>query len=103
MKETTITEKDIGDVITSIYDSSQRELLDKTEVELEEYWFFLYDKNASLEANLYNFYDMLDLYKSFCRRWEVAKGGTCCVVERVRDKYLMPKIEQLAKDIQEAA
>lgn len=39
------------------------------------------------------------LYAHFCEKWEEQKNGRCCVVERVRDKYLMPKIKEFLKAI----
>ena len=94
-----VTEKDIGNVITSMMKSFDDELFQKTEAELEENWFFKWDDKASLEWNTYQFHDLLKLYSSFCRRWEEKHNGSCCVVERVRDKYLMPKIRQFVKQI----
>ena len=89
----------IGRVFTSMHDVFSTELFAKTEAELEEYWFFKFDHKIALEHNLYKFHDLLDLYGDFCRRWEEHHNGSCCVVERVRDKYLMPKIRQMVKDI----
>jgi hypothetical protein len=94
-----VTEKDIGDVLTSMATRFDDELFQKTEAEREENWFFKWDDSASLEWNTYQFHDMLTLYGSFCSRWEERHNGTCCVVERVRDKYLMPKIKQFIGQI----
>lgn len=96
-----VTKEDIGKAIESIAEKFHSELMSKTEEELEEYWFFKYDSEASLAWNMYSFFDMLHLYRSHVRRWEEGKNGTCCVVERVRDKYLMPKIEKFAEQIME--
>jgi len=93
-KEISITEEDIGSVILSLADRFKSELMSKTEEELEDCWFFKWEEKASLEQNLYEFHSNLTLYGNFCRRWEEAKNGSCCVVERVRDKYLMPKIRE---------
>ncbi len=86
------TAKDIETVITSLAVKVDGDLQSKTEAELEEYWFFQWDDSLSIEWNLYQFHDLLDLYKRQCQRWEEYHNGMCCVVERVRDKYLMPKI-----------
>ena len=96
---TTVTEEDIKNTIVSIHNAFEKELYDKSEAELEENWFFRFDPSASLPSNIYNFHDMLKLYGSFCRRWEEHHNGHICVVERVRDKYLMPKINEFAKQI----
>jgi hypothetical protein len=76
--------------------AAEREELKAIEdpAELERYWFFKYDPAASLEWNCYQFHKMLDLYSNKCRRWEESHNGSCCVVERVRDKYIMPKIRE---------
>jgi hypothetical protein len=37
---------------------------------------------------------MLNLYQNKCRRWEEMHNGSSCVVERVRDTYVMPKIRE---------
>ena len=97
-----ITEKNIRDVITTLSLRFDDELFQKTEAELEENWFFRWDDSISLEENTYRFYDMLELYGSFCRRWEERHNGSCCVVERIRDKYLMPKIKKFVEQITSA-
>ena len=55
----------------------------------------------SKEWNLYKFSDALEMYKSRCRRWEEHHNGSSCVVERVRDKYLMPKIKDFLTKVSE--
>ena len=92
----------ISDVITTLSLSFDDDLFQKTEAELEENWFFRWDDSISLEENTYRFYDMLKLYGSFCRRWEERHNGSCCVVERIRDKYLMPKIKKFVEQITSA-
>lgn len=93
----------IEQVITGLVDAFAEELYSKTQDELEEYWFFKWDDSKSLEGNLYEFYNMLSLYASQCERWEGKHFGSICIVERVRDKYIMPKIIQLAYKIRESA
>jgi len=94
-----ITEKEIGDTITAINKTVDTELLGKTKEQLDEYWHFEWEDSDTLEQNLYNFHDMLELYGSFCNQWEEAKNGSCCIVERVRDKYLMPKIREFVEQL----
>ena len=96
-----LMKKDISDVITNLVKAANDELFQKTEEELEEYWFFRWDNKASIAQNVYQFHSMLELYGSACRRWEEEHDGSCCVVERVRDKYLMPKIKQFVEKISE--
>ena len=85
--------KDIDKVLTSLNQSFSDELFAKKEPELEDYWHFKWDETASTAWNTYQFFSMLELYKSFCQRWEEHHNGSCCIVERVRDKYLIPKIK----------
>lgn len=98
-----VTEKDISKVITELAQTLDNDLFQKSEAELEELWFFKWDDSASLEQNTYQFYDMLEFYGSFCSLWEDKHNGSCCIVERVRDKYLMPKIKQFVKQITKAS
>ena len=87
-----ITKKTIKKVCNAIIENDNKELFNKKEKELENYWFFEYDKTLSKESNLYEFTKLLSLYKDYCMRWEEHHNGSVCVVERVRDKYLLPKI-----------
>jgi len=65
-----------------------------TEGDLEKSYFFRWDESATTEWNAYQFHVLLKLYGSRCRKWEELHNGYCCVVERVRDKYLLPKIRE---------
>ena len=93
------TEKDIGNVIGSLVSRFEDELFAKKMHELEENYFFKWDQSASLEQNTYAFHDMLSLYGHFCRRWEEHHNGSVCIVERIRDKYLMPKIKKFVEEM----
>jgi len=95
-----VTKEAIGQVLNSIVQSGNDELFSKTDSELEEYWNFKWEPGSSVEWNTYQFCDLLKLYGSFCRRWEEHHNGSCCVVERVRDKYLMPKICDFIAELQ---
>ena len=86
-------------VMGAIVEGSDRELFALAENELEQYWHFKFDSERSADGNLYLFYDMLKLYSHFVRRWEEHHNGHCCVVERVRDKYLMPKIRRFLAEL----
>lgn len=89
----------IKEVCNSIIDNDNIELFKKSQKELESYWFFKFDKSKSKESNLYEFVKMIDLYSNYCRRWEEHHHGHICVVERTRDKYIMPKIKEFMKNI----
>lgn len=95
-----VTREDIGQVLTSIASRFDEELLSTPECELEKNWHFKWDETASIEWNTYKFSDMLEMFKRTCRRWEEHHNGSGCVVERVRDKYLMPKIRGFLAELQ---
>ena len=94
--------KEIGDVLTGIVRRANEELLALTEAELSSRWYFTYDPGLSIGWNLYQFSSTLEDYKRSCRRWEEHHNGSSCVVERVRDKYLMPKIREFEADMRRA-
>ncbi len=96
---TDITNQDFENVLGNILSNAKAELISKVQSDLENYWYFEYDITKSKEWNLYLFTKALDIYKSNCRQWEEHHNGYSCVVERVRDQYLMPKIKQFIKDI----
>jgi len=86
--------EDFKKVIGNILVNSHNELMSKSEEQLEEYWFFNFDKGLdNLDWYCYEFFKTLELYVSFCREWEEEKNGSICVVERVREKYIFPKIK----------
>ncbi len=91
-----ITEEDIGKAITGMMRSFEAEYAGMSEGDLDDRWHFEFDPNQILEVNIYRFHGMLTLYGGSCRRWEEMHNGSGCVVERVRDKYLMPKIREFA-------
>ena len=92
-----VTKKAIENVLGGILAGAESELQAMSRDDLEGRWFFKWDLSKSFEQNTYNFYDLLKLYGSFCRRWEERHHGSCCVVERVRDQYLMPKIREFTE------
>lgn len=98
---TDFNEEDIKNVLDGFIKRADEELFSKTNEGLEEYWFFKWDDTKSFEWNLYQFSDLLELYKRHCRRWEENYNGSICVVERVRDEYLMPKIKEFKETLRE--
>ena len=96
---TTITKEILASTMKTLISNFEEELFSKTQGQLEENWFFKFDEKLGAERNIYIFYERLKLYGSFVRRWEEHHNGNCCVVERVRDKYLWPKIKQFADDL----
>lgn len=90
-----VTKEALDGVFIGILAAEREELREMADpAGLERYWFFKYDPDASLAWNAYQFHSMLDLYKGKCRRWEEMHNGNQSVVERVRDRYLMPKIRE---------
>ena len=91
-KSIEVTKESLSACLTSLVSRFDQDLYAKTKGQLEDYWHFKWDESASIEHNIYDFTQMLELYRSFVRRWEEHHNGSCCVVERVRDEYLMKKI-----------
>lgn len=89
-----VTQADIGTVILGLLDSDRHELESMTQADLEKFWFYRPDPKRTPAHDAYEFFKMLELYRGQCRRWEEIHNDSCCVVERVRDTYLMPKIRQ---------
>lgn len=86
------TKEAIKTVLTSIVAASNNELLLMSEDELKYAWYFRWEPQHSVGYNVYQFSGMLEMLKERTRRWEEHHNGSCCVVERVRDKYLMPRV-----------
>lgn len=101
MKPESVTTNDdaIKEVITNLCDGLDKELFALTEQELDKRYYFRWDDSCSVAWNVYQFSDLLEMFKRDCRRWEERHNGSCCVVERVRDKYLMPKIKEFINDM----
>lgn len=94
-----VTEEDIGKAISGMMRSFDAEYAEMSQADLEARWFFEYDPSLPIERTMYLFHDRLALYAGSCRRWEEMHNGSMCVVERVRDKYIMPKIREFARQI----
>ena len=88
-------QNEIKNALTNLVNRFDDELFDKSQDELESHWHFRWDEDRSVEFNLYKFFDCLNIYRQMVRRWEEHYNGHVCVVERVRDQYLMPKTEEL--------
>ena len=98
-----ITKDDIANVITGLSNGFDAELFAMAEEQLDGHWHFKFDPEKRFDLTLYDFFEMIKLYSGFCRRWEEYHNGTCCVVERVRDKYIMPKIKEFLLNVKAAA
>ncbi len=98
---TEVTKEDIGDVLGGLMKRIDAEYQSMTENDVRARWYFKFDGEKPLRINIYEFHKMLELYRSSCRRWEEMHNGSSCVVERVRDKYLMPKIIEFEQNVRE--
>jgi len=94
-----ITEDSLKQVFDNVITQARDELQSCSQYDLERFWFFKYDPNARIEWNFYQFNSMLDLYARKCRQWEELHNGSQCVVERVRDTYIMPKISEFVSTV----
>jgi hypothetical protein len=95
----TVDEQEIKKAIIGMAAKAASELLALDEDALAATWFWRWDKNESVEHNTCEFSDDLDAYKRRCRGWEEHHNGCGCVVERVRDKYLIPKVEEFLEEL----
>jgi len=93
------TEETLKEVMTAMITTSDAKLFACTEAELPKLFYFNYDSKASQEWNLYQFSSALEPYKQKCRRWEEHYHGSCCVVKRVRDKYVIPQVKIFLKNL----
>jgi hypothetical protein len=92
-----VTEDDISKALNGMMRRFEAEYQTMTEAELEQRWYFRYEPDKSRVWNMYQFFGCLTLYGGSCMRWEEIHNGHMCVVERVRDKYLMPKIKEFER------
>lgn len=92
-------EEDIKEVLTNLSRSWKDDIINTKKEDLDRFWYYRYDDTLSKEWNLYQFSSSLESFKRTCRTWEEHHNGHMCVVERVRDQYLMPKIKQFMKDL----
>lgn len=95
-----VTEDDIGNVLDGFVSYINSEFEEMKKEDLESRWFFKFEPEKPLHWNFYKFNDCLDMYRISCRRWEEIHNGSVCVVERVRDEYLIPKIKDFIDTIE---
>lgn len=88
------TQADINNVLPEMLKGINEEILATPEAELPNRFYFSYRPHESKTWNLYRFSKALEHYKRDCRKWEEHHNGGGCLVERVRDKYLLPKIKE---------
>ena len=88
------TKEQIGAALTALVARADSELMAINEEELAAQWYWRWEGGQSIERNTYQFCNELERHKRRCRRWEEHHNGCCCVVERVRDKYVMPRVRE---------
>lgn len=94
-----VTKEQIGEAITSMAALFDAELMAMSADEIAAEWFWAWDECQSVEWNTYKFSDILELHKKRWRRWEERHNGHICVVERVRDKYVMPRVREFLAEL----
>lgn len=92
-------EKEIGEVLEGIHKSFNDKLFAMSQEEIASEWYWNWEEDKSIEWNTYKFTDILELHKSRWRRWEEHHNGSCMVVERVRDKYVMPRVKEFLAEL----
>ncbi len=83
-----------GEVLNKIVSSSESKLRAMSAEEIAAEWWWQWDKKRGVEWNTYAFCKVLEMHKERWRRWKEMHNGSCCVVERVRDKYVMPRVRE---------
>ena len=96
-----VPSNDFEQAILCMAGSLQERLYAMSEEDLSSSWHFTWEDNLSIEQNAYYFFEALRLHQSRCRRWEEKHNSSCCVVERVRDKYLKPRIGAFMEKLRE--
>jgi len=96
-----VTTEQISEVVTGLAASFDADLLALTSYEIAAEWYWAWEDGCTKEWNVYQFSDLLELHKRRWRRWEEHHNGHICVVERVRDKYVMPRIREFLAALSE--
>ena len=94
-----VTKEQIGEVLTLLAERTNGELLALSADAIAAEWYWRWEDGRSIEWNTYMFADTLELHKRRWRRWEEHHNGSCCVVERVRDKYVMPRVREFLAEL----
>lgn len=94
-------EYDIGNVMANLAQTFDAELFALSAEQLREEWRWRWNPGASELGNVYKFFSHLGTHKYRCERWETHHNGSACVVERVRDKYIIPRIKELLEHLRE--
>lgn len=85
---------ELAKTMISLASSFGKDLLEKSGPEIAAEWYFKWDETRNIEQNIYEFSDILELHKRRWKKWEEHHNGHVCAVERVRDKYVMPRVRE---------
>lgn len=96
---TELTTDDIDKALSGMMRAFDAEYQSMEQTDLEKRWHYKPNASRTPEQDLYEFLSTLTLYAGSCRRWEEMHNGNSCVVERVRDLYVMPKIRAYVKSL----
>lgn len=95
-----VNEHNISDVLKNIASAADKELLALSQEQMQEEFYWEWESNSSAEWNTYQFNMILNLHMRRWRRWEEHHNGHFCVVERIRDKYVMPRIREFLNELE---
>ena len=87
----------LDEIVPRLADAIDELLLAMTPEEIQAHWVWSWQEEASLWWNIYHFADTLELYKRHWEKWEEHHNGYICVVERVAEKYVKPRIDDFMR------
>jgi hypothetical protein len=99
MTEPPPTQYKIAEVCNGVLSRRWVEIKRMSKDDLEKQWYFFYNKLRTKDQNVYDFHRALADYTRTCRDWETHHHGMECVIERVRDQYLMPRIKAFLAEL----
>ena len=94
-----MAEEKLSNILVKMANAFDETLFALSESELAGQWYWSWDTERSVAWNIYEFSKLLEMHKHRCRRWEEHHNGTCCVVERVAKKYVMPRISEFEAEL----
>jgi hypothetical protein len=86
--------REIEKAMKGFVEKSEADLLAMSADEIANEWWWTWLEWRTIEWNTYSFSSTLESHKRRWRKWEEHHHGSCCVVKRVRNKYVMPRIRE---------
>jgi hypothetical protein len=71
---------------------------------LDRLWSFEYNTQQTPERNVYEFFDQLEQWRGYCRRWHIANGGSTDLaktLDTVREQQMLPKIQVFLEELKQ--